>query len=141
MISAEPIQIATEPSQNDSDVEHGLQLPTTKKKKLIPVASRYAWLKNDLSTGGYLCTSCIDAYARGLLLLHPSSKGSWVQKPMLNVEQKAEKHEISQQHQDAVALLTGTQPAIGVIVEQIQRKVADASGKYFPIVMHPHTCC
>ena len=47
MLSAEPIQVAT---QNDFDVEHGLQLPTAKKKKLIPVASRYAWLKKDLST-------------------------------------------------------------------------------------------
>ena len=105
MQSAEPIQVTTEPSQNDFDVEHGLQLPTAKKKKLIPVASRYVWLKKDLSTGGYLCTSCIDAYSRGLLLLHPSSKDSWVLKLMLkidNVQQKAEKHKISQQHQDAV---------------------------------------
>ena len=34
-----------------------------------------------------------------------------------------------------VALLAGTQPTIGVVVEQIQCKKVDASGKYFPIVM------
>ena len=34
-----------------------------------------------------------------------------------------------------VALLTGTQPTIGVVVEQIQCKKVDASGKYFSIVM------
>ena len=127
-----------EPSQSDVDViEQHTQLPT-KKKKLIPVASRYTWLKRYATTGGYLCTSCIDAHATGLLFLHPSSKGSWVQKPMLkidNVQQKAEKHESSQQHQEAVALLTGAQPTVGVVFEQIQRKEADASGKYFPIVM------
>ena len=51
------------------------------------------------------------------------------------MQQNAEKHEISQQHQDGVALLTGTQPTIEVVVEQIQRKEADASGKFFPIVL------
>ena len=45
MLSAEPIQVAT---QNDFDVEHGLQLPTAKKKKLIPIC--VAGLKKDLST-------------------------------------------------------------------------------------------
>ena len=58
-----------------------------------------------------------------------------------NVQQKAEKHESSQQHQEAVALLTGAQPTVGVVFEQIQHKEADASGKYFPIVMASHTCC
>ena len=36
MISAEPIQVATEPSQNDFDVEHGSQLPTAKEEKVDP---------------------------------------------------------------------------------------------------------
>ena len=57
------------------------------------------------------------------------------------MQQKAEKHESSQQHQEAVALLTGAQPTVGVVFEQIQHKEADASGKYFPIVMASHTCC
>ena len=45
------------------------------------------------------------------------------------MQQKAEKHESSQQHQEAVALLTGAQPTVGVVFEQIQHKEADASGK------------